>query len=80
MVAMEHPEKRKSSKDDSLDLEARARITFAATTEETEESEVGSEYYDEDLNNKDLHKYLDEVINEVNKQKSNLSQTGKDET
>jgi hypothetical protein len=80
MVGMEHPEKRKSSKEDSLDLEARARVTFAATADETDESGVGSKYDEESLSNEDLHEYLDEVINEVSKKKSYSSQIRKDET
>ena len=46
---MEQPKKRKSPRDDSLDLEARARVTFAATADETEESEVGSRNEEENL-------------------------------
>jgi hypothetical protein len=83
IVVWNNLKKRKSSKDDSLDLEASARVTFSATADETEESDVGSKYdegeteesdvgskYDEEgLSNESLHKYLDEVINEVSKKK-----------
>jgi hypothetical protein len=56
-------QERKSPKDDSSDLEARARITFAATSEETEELEVGFK------ENEDIHEYLDKAIKEANKKK-----------
>lgn len=69
---MEQPEKRKSPKDDSLDLEARARVTFAATAEDTEESEDSSKNEEENLSNEGLQKYLDEVMNEVKKAKTIL--------
>jgi hypothetical protein len=78
MVVMEHPEKRKSSRDDSLDLEARARVTFAATADEPQESE-GSFKDDEGLSNEGLHKYLDKAINEANKKKSNPSHIHKED-
>ena len=64
---MEQPEKRKSPKDDSLDLEARARFTFAATQEDTEESEDSSRNH---LTNEGLKEYLDEVMNEVKNYKN----------
>jgi hypothetical protein len=70
---MEQPQERKSSKDDSLDLEARARITFAATADEHQESEVSSKDDEEGLSNEGLHDYLDKAINEVNKKKSSHS-------
>jgi hypothetical protein len=69
IVVWNNLKKRKSSKDDSLDLEASARVTFSATADETEESDVGSKYDEEGLSNESLHKYLDEVINEVSKKK-----------
>jgi hypothetical protein len=69
--SVKQPRKRKSSKDDSLDLEARARVTFAATADDPQESEV---YDHEGMSNECLHEYLDKVINEANKNKSNPSQ------
>lgn len=73
---MEQPEKRKSPKDDSLDLEARARITFVATAEYTEESEDSSR---NDLSNEGLKEYLDEVTNEVKNYKSGPSHINKED-
>lgn len=54
---MEQPEteKRKSPKYDSLDLDARARVTFVATAEDTEESEDSSR---NDLSNEGVKEYL----------------------
>jgi hypothetical protein len=67
---MEQPEKRKIAKDDSLDLESRARFTFAASVAaDTEESEV-SVGNDNDMNSDDLKGYIDEVINEIKKEKN----------
>ena len=73
---MEQPEKRKSPKDDSLDLEARARITFVATAEDTEESEDSSR---NDLSNEDLQEYLAEVMNEVKDSKNEPSHINKED-
>jgi hypothetical protein len=70
------PQKRKSSKNDSLDLEARARVTFAATADEPQESEASDQ---EDMSSEGLHEYLDKVINEANKSKSNSSQIHKED-
>ena len=76
---MEQPEKRKSPNDDSLDLEAKVRVTFAATADENEESEVGSRKEEENLSNEGLQKYLDEVLNEVRKDKNNPSHINKED-
>jgi hypothetical protein len=70
--------RKETPKDDSSDLGLRARVAFAATEDETEESDKGSNY--EVLTNEDLHKYVDEAIDEVNKTKSNSSHVRKGET
>ena len=68
---MEKPEKRKLPKDNSPDLEARARFTFAAAAaSDVEESGINSGNDKEDLNSDDLHGYIDEVINEIKKKKN----------
>jgi hypothetical protein len=67
--------KRKSSKDDPLDLEARARVTFAATADDPQESEANDQ---EDMSSEGLHEY-NKVINEANKSKSNSSQIHKED-
>lgn len=69
------PQKRKSSKNDSLDLEARARVTFAATADDPQESSD-----QEDMSSEGLHEYLDKVINEANKSKSNSQIHKEDKT
>jgi len=79
MVVMESAKKRESPKDNSSDLGLRARVAFAATADETEESEIGSNY-EEGLSDERLHKYVHEAMDEVNKTKSNSSQISKDET
>ena len=77
---MEQPEKRKLPKDDSLDLEARARFTFAAAAaSDVEESGTNAGNGKEDLNSDDLHGYIDEVINEIKKEKNEHTQTNKDD-
>jgi hypothetical protein len=73
---MGQPEKRKPPKDDSLDLDARARVTFVATAEDTEESEDSSR---NDLSNEGLKEYLDEVMNEVTKYKNEPSHINKED-
>jgi hypothetical protein len=73
---MEQPEKRKSPKDDSLDLDSRARITFVATAEDTEESEDSSR---NNLSNEGLKKYLAEVMNEIKKYKNDPSHINKED-
>ena len=73
---MEQPEKRKPPKDDSLDLDARARVTFVATAEDTEESEDSSR---NDMSNEDLKEYLDEVMNEVKNYKNGPSHINKED-
>ena len=65
----------KSSKDDSTDLESRARVTFAATADDPQESEANDQ---EDMSSEGLHEYLD-IINEANKNKSNPSQIHKED-
>jgi hypothetical protein len=74
--SVKQPQKRKSSKNDSLDLEARARVTFAATADDPQESEANDQ---EGMSSEGLHDYLDKVINEVNKSKSNSSQIHKED-
>jgi hypothetical protein len=74
------PKKRKLPKDDSLDLEARARFTFAAAAaSDVEESGISTGNDKEDPNSDDLHGYIDEVINEIKKEKNEHLQTNKDD-
>jgi hypothetical protein len=65
---MEGSKKRKSPKDDE-ELGFRARVGYAATTDDIEEFGFDSKYQ-EGLGNEDLHKYVHKAINEVNKRKS----------
>lgn len=74
--SVKHPQKRKSSKDDSLDLEARARVTFAATADDPQDSEANDQ---EGMSSEGLHEYLDKVISEANKNKSSPSQIDKED-
>jgi hypothetical protein len=57
-------------------LDARARVTFVATAEDTEESEDSSR---NDLSNEGLKEYLDEVMNEVKKYKNDPSHINKED-
>lgn len=59
-----HDEK-KYSKDDSIDLDARARITFAATAEDIDDGGKGT--HQEKINDDELKSYLDAIMNEVEK-------------
>ena len=65
---MRQHEEKKSSKGDSLDLDARARATFAATAEDIDEK--GNETYQEGMSDEGLKSYLEEVMNEVKKEKT----------
>lgn len=69
MLVMENPKKKESPKDDSLDLGLRARVAFAATADEAEESETSSNY-EEGLTNEGLHKYVHQTIDELKKTKA----------
>ena len=76
---MEYAKKKNPPKDDSSDLGLRARVAFAATEDETEESDNGSNY-EEGLTNEGLHKYVHEAVDEVNKTKIKSSEVRKGET
>jgi hypothetical protein len=77
---MEQPEKRKISKDNSLDLESRARFTFAASAAaDAEESGVSTGNDKEGLNSDDLRGYIGEVINEIKKGKNEHLQINKED-
>ena len=65
---MRQHEEKKSSKGDSLDLDSRARATFAATAEDIDEE--GNETYQEGMSDEGLKSYLEEVMNEVKKEKT----------
>jgi hypothetical protein len=54
----QHNEK-KSCKDDSLDLDVRARVTFAATAEGIDHE--GNEAYKEDSSDEELKSYLEGI-------------------
>jgi hypothetical protein len=65
---MKQHEEKKSSEDDSLDLDARARATFAATAEDI--GEEGNETYQEGISEEGWKSYLEDVIDEVKKEKT----------
>lgn len=69
----EHEEK-KFSKGDSLDLETRARITFAATVEDIDEEGI-SETHEESMNDHELKSYLEEITNQLNKKEEKKTST-----
>jgi hypothetical protein len=58
----EHEEK-KSSNGDSIDLDARARVIFAATAEDIEEESNWT--HQEGLSDEELRSYLEDITNEV---------------
>lgn len=66
----QHKEK-KSSKDDSLDLDARARVTFAATAEDMDQK--GNETYQEGISDQGWKSYLEDVMDEVKKEKTSTN-------
>ncbi len=65
---MKKHEENKSSRDDSLDLDARARATFAATAEDI--GEEGNGTYQEGISDEGWKSYLEDVIDEVKKEKT----------
>jgi flagellar hook-basal body complex protein FliE len=67
----EHEEK-KFPKSDRLDLETRARVTFAATAEDIDE-EGSSGTHQESMNDQELKSYLEEIMNQVNKKQEKTS-------
>ncbi|HEU4448128.1 MAG TPA: hypothetical protein VFR94_25890 [Nitrososphaeraceae archaeon] len=63
---MTHQDEKKYSKDDSIDLDARARVTFAATAEEDiDDADKGT--HQENISDDDLKSYLEVIMNEVKK-------------
>lgn len=62
---MTEQEKKKFSKGDSIDLDSRARVIFAATAEEIYKE--GSGTHQESMNDQELKSYLEEIMNQVNK-------------
>jgi hypothetical protein len=77
---MGQPEKRKISKDDSQDLEARARFTFAATAAaDAEESGLSTGVDSEGLNSDDLKEYMDKAINEIKRGKNERTHIDKED-
>jgi hypothetical protein len=65
---MKRHKEKKSSKDDSLDLDARARVTFAATAEDIDHE--GNETYQEGISDQGWKSYLEDVMDEVKKEKT----------
>ena len=65
---MTQHEEKKYSKGDSLDLDARARLTFAATAEDIDERDTGA--HQEDISDDELKLYLEAIMNEVKKEET----------
>ncbi len=64
----EHEEKN-FSKRNSIDLDTRARVTFAATAEDIDDEEGNSGTRQESVNDQELKSYLEEVMSQVRKKK-----------
>lgn len=60
-------EEKKISKSDSLDLETRARVAFAATAEDVDEE--GRRTHQESMNDQEVKSYLEEIMSQVGKKK-----------
>ncbi|MGH9982645.1 MAG: hypothetical protein ACRD8W_01665 [Nitrososphaeraceae archaeon] len=69
---MDGSEKKEKEKNESIDLAARARMTFAATAD-IDESENMHVLSDENLTNEQMKEYLADVLEEIKGKKNKAS-------
>jgi hypothetical protein len=62
---MNKPERKEKPKDPSVDMDARARITLAATSDPDESENVESISSEKEVTDKDVKDYLADVLTET---------------